>query len=200
MANGGRAICAGAGPQQLHSFDALIRDTHLSGGTKIPAEAVFFLHSTGILPSLCALGLCRSSFGLLLLAHDTYRSFPPIPARSGYTLDCLRGPAIKLESAVDCGMVMARPRTEQLHSRCLFTNNADNHCTSSPSLHAPHTFTRMRRACQALLIYHLRCGIPVSQALPVWRGCQQPLQIASRDRLSKSFAAATMFYVVISVW
>ena len=184
----------------MHSFDALIRDAHLSGGTKNSAEAVFFLHSTGILPSLCALGLCRSSFGLLLLAHDTYRSFSPIPARSGYTLHCLRGPAIKLESEADCGMVMARPSAEQLHSRCLFTNNADNHCSSSPSLHAPHTITRMRRACQALLIYHLRCGIPVSQALPVWRGCQQPLQIASRDRLCKSFAAATMFYVVISVW
>ena len=176
---------AGAGPQQLHSFDALARGTHLSGGTKISAEAVFFLHSTGILPSLCAFGLFRSSFGLLLLAHDTYLSFSPIPARSGYTLDCLRGPAIKLESAVDCGMVMARPRTEQLHSRCLFTNNADNHCKSSPSLHAPHTFTKMRRACQARLIYHLRCGIPVSQALPVWRGCQQPLQIACQDRLSR---------------
>ena len=47
----------------------------------------------------------------------------------------------------------------------------------------------MRRACQARLIYHLRCGIPVSQALPVWRGCQQPLQIARQDRRSEKLRA-----------
>ena len=53
------------------------------------------------------------------------------------------------------------------------------------------------------LLAHFRPPLAVifrSYSLVPQQSRTQPLQIARQDRLSKSFATATMFYVVISVW
>ena len=58
-------------------------------------------------------------------------------------------------------------------------------CERRPSLTHFHPLQRAMTVRHGVLLGHVST---------------QPLQIAPRDRLSKSFSTATMFYVVISVW
>ena len=102
---------------------------------------------------------------------------------------------------IACGYMLGATSEDGL-SHTLRTSDkcADADCESLPTLLCRHTATQLPQVQQMLLDYP-SCGyMPVSHALPVWGGCQQPLQIASRDRLCESFATATMFCVVISVW